>query len=84
MDRHYLEPYAGHQSFRRNGRKTDDFFGGAYGTFGYEISENASFEMNAEGGNYALATAAGWRYYLIGLRLVINQHSCIYQIKSSA
>jgi hypothetical protein len=28
--------------------------------------------MNAEGGNYALGTAAGWRYYLIGLRLVIN------------
>jgi hypothetical protein len=27
--------------------------------------------MNAEGGNYALGTAAGWRYYLIGLRLDI-------------
>jgi tetratricopeptide (TPR) repeat protein len=67
----YLEPYAGYQSFKRNGKKTDDFFGGGYGTFGYGISENASFEMNAEGGNYALGTAAGWEYYLIGLRLVI-------------
>jgi uncharacterized membrane protein len=36
-----------------------------------EDFKNASFEMNAEGGNYALGTAAGWRYYLIGLRLVI-------------
>ena len=67
----YLEPYTGHQSFKRNGKKTDDFFGGAYGTLGHKISERASLEISAEGGNYVLGTAAGWRDYLIGLRLVI-------------
>lgn len=67
----YFEPHAGHQSFKRNGDRTHDYFGGAYGTFGYKITKKASFEVNAEGGNYALGTAAGFRYYLFGLRLLV-------------
>lgn len=67
----YLEPYGGYQSFRRYGDKSDDFFGGAYGTFGYKITKYVLFEVNAEGGNYAIETAAGFNYYLIGARFVV-------------
>jgi hypothetical protein len=31
--------------------------------------EKVLFELNAEGGNYALETATGFNYYLVGLRL---------------
>lgn len=65
----YVEPYGGYQSFKRYGDKNHNFFGGAYGTFGYKITKNVLFELNAEGGNYAMGTAAGFNYYLIGLRL---------------
>ncbi len=65
----YIEPYGGYQSFKRNGSKNNDFFGGAYGTLGYKITKKVLFELNAEGGNYALETATGFNYYLVGLRL---------------
>ncbi|MEW6214483.1 MAG: tetratricopeptide repeat protein [Nitrospirota bacterium] len=65
----YMEPYGGYQSFNRYGVSNNDFFGGAYGTLGYKITKNVLFELNAEGGNYALETATGYNYYLVGLRL---------------
>lgn len=68
----YIEPYAGHQSFRRSGISENDFFGGGYGQIGYRILSNASIEVNAEGGNYAMSSATGFRYYMTGVRLSLT------------
>jgi thioredoxin-like negative regulator of GroEL len=70
-DRFYinLEPYMGYQSYKRFARKIDDFYEGGSGVLGYKISKDLSFEFNAEGGNYAALTAAGWRYYMIGFKM---------------
>lgn len=65
----YLEPYVGHQSFRRHAEKNHEFFGGGNGTLGVRIAKSLSLEFNAEGGNYAGGTAAGFKYYLLGVRL---------------
>ncbi len=67
----YLEPYGGYQSFRRYGDNNTGFFGGGSGVFGLNLSKNVLVEANAEGGNYALGAAAGFNYYLVGLRLQI-------------
>ena len=68
----YIEPYAGHQSFRRSGNSENDFFGGGYGLLGYKLQSNASIEVSAEGGNYAMSSATGFRYYMTGLRLSLT------------
>ncbi|MCC7202521.1 MAG: hypothetical protein IT393_07680, partial [Nitrospirae bacterium] len=65
----YLEPYAGHQYFRRSGSTESDIFGGGYSLLGYKVQKNTSIEVSAEGGNYAMSSASGFRYYMIGLRL---------------
>ncbi|MDI6753525.1 MAG: hypothetical protein QME78_03930 [Thermodesulfobacteriota bacterium] len=67
----YLEPYGGYQSFRRYGDSSSGFFGGGYGTLGFNLSKNFALEVNAEGGNYALGATAGFRYYLVGFSLKI-------------
>jgi len=67
----YLEPYGGYQSFRRYGENKSDFFGGGSGILGLNVSKNVRLEANAEGGNYAVGTAAGFSYYLLGVRLHI-------------
>lgn len=67
----YLEPFAGHQSFRRYGEKNNDLFGGAYATLGLKISRDIVFEVSAEGGNYAMGSAGGWNYYQAGAGLKI-------------
>lgn len=67
----YLEPYGGHQSFRRYGDYNNGLFGGGYGALGLNLSKNIVLEFNAEGGNYALGAAAGFNYYLIGSRLQV-------------
>jgi tetratricopeptide (TPR) repeat protein len=66
-----LEPYGGHQSFRRYGDNNSGFFGGGSGVLGLNLSKNIVLEANAEGGNYALGAAAGFSYYLVGFRLQI-------------
>lgn len=68
----YIEPYAGHQSFRRSGNSENDFFGGGYGLLGYKLQSNTSIEVSAEGGNYAMSSASGFRYYMTGLRLSLT------------
>src|SRR3990172_505386 len=68
----YIEPYAGHQSFRRSGISENDIFGGGYGLLGYKLRSNASIEVSAEGGNYAMSSASGFRYYMTGLRLFLT------------
>ncbi|OGW48082.1 MAG: hypothetical protein A2Y66_00360 [Nitrospirae bacterium RBG_13_41_22] len=69
----YLEPFIGYQSFRRYGDKSDDIIGGAYGYLGVKITKNISLELNAEGGNYAVETTAGWNYFMVGFRLLAFQ-----------
>ena len=68
----FIEPYVGHQSFTRNGVDTSDYIAGAVGTLGLKFTKNISFELNAEGGNYATASAAGFKYYLVGGRLTVH------------
>ncbi len=65
----YIEPYGGYQSFNRYGENKADFFGGGSGTLGLNLSKNILLEVNAEGGNYAMGAAAGFNYYLVGIRL---------------
>lgn len=65
----YFEPYIGYQSYKRYGIKHNDLIGGAVGTLGIKISNNLNIEISAEGGNYAVNTAAGWKYYQIGFML---------------
>lgn len=66
-----LEPFVGHQSFRRYGEKSNDFVGGTYATLGLKISRDIVFEVNAEGGNYAMGSAGGWSYYQVGAGMKI-------------
>ncbi len=68
----YLEPYIGHQSFTRYGAYTSDMFFGASGSAGLKIKKCTSFEINGEGGNYAGGTTAGYNYYQIGFRMIVN------------
>ena len=65
----HIEPFIGYQSFKRSGSKSSDLISGANATVGYNLTKDFLFEANAEGGNYAVGTAAGFKYYLISLRL---------------
>jgi len=67
----YVEPYIGYQSFTRYGDSSDEIIGGAYGYLGVKITKSISLELNAEGGNYAVETAAGWNYFMVGCRLLV-------------
>ena len=67
----YIEPFIGLQSFRRNGEDNHDFISGGYGTFGWKFTNGVVFEINAEGGNFALEAATGFRYFLIGASLLL-------------
>lgn len=66
----YLEPFFGYQAFNRYGESNNDMIGGGYGLLGIRLSKRFSLEVNAEGGNYAVDTAAGWNYYLLGCRIL--------------
>ncbi|MBE7415861.1 MAG: hypothetical protein HS130_11825 [Deltaproteobacteria bacterium] len=65
-----LEPYFGNQSFERNGNGDNDFFWGGAGVAGYRVGK-AAVELRAEGGNYAVGSAAGFNYYTAGLKLIL-------------
>jgi tetratricopeptide (TPR) repeat protein len=65
----FVEPYIGYQSFKRNGVKSNDIIGGGSGKISYRIGERFALEVAAEGGNYALSTAAGFNYYQISSKL---------------
>jgi tetratricopeptide (TPR) repeat protein len=67
----FIKPYIGHQSFKRNNEDNHEWISGGYGSLGFKISKGAVFEVNAEGGSYALESAAGFRYYLIGAKILI-------------
>lgn len=68
----YFEPYAGYQSYRRYGERISNWIGGGLLSLGWIMTKDFLLEMNVEGGNFSLATATGWRYYVIGLRVLIS------------
>ncbi len=66
----HAEPYAGYQSFERNGEQSEDVIGGATGSLGLKFKGNVIVEFNAEGGSFAVESSSGFRYYLIGARIL--------------
>ncbi len=67
-----FDPYFGYQSFTRFGSNTHELYGGFFGVAGWRLKERTSVELNAEGGNYAGGSTAGYNYYLVGLRAVFG------------
>jgi len=65
----FIEPYYGYQSFVRGGVDTGDRFSGGSALVGYNLRRGLSIEATIEGGNYAVGTAAGFKYYQAGLAL---------------
>ncbi|WP_028841538.1 BTAD domain-containing putative transcriptional regulator [Thermodesulfobacterium hveragerdense] len=65
----YLEPFIGHQTFRRYGLWSYDKAYGGTGTLGIKLNEKLNLEMSIEGGNYAAGTTSGWKYYQTGFLL---------------
>jgi tetratricopeptide (TPR) repeat protein len=64
----FVEPYAGYQSFTRYEERSSGNIAGASASAGWNSKRCTSFEINAEGGNYAGATAAGFKYHQIGFK----------------
>ncbi len=67
-----LEPYTGYQSFKRYGETSGNYFAGYAASAGWTRKKNTSGELTAEGGNYAVGSTAGFNYYQVGFRLVVN------------
>jgi hypothetical protein len=67
-----LEPYTGYQSFKRYEEKSGNFFAGYSASAGWTRKKNTSGELTAEGGNYAIGSTAGFNYYQVGFRLIVN------------
>lgn len=65
-----LDPYGGYQSFTRYGKKTSGAFAGFSASAGWRMKKCTSFELDAEGGNYAAGAAAGFNYYQVGGRVL--------------
>lgn len=70
-DRFYtnLHLYTGYQSFTRNGFDTSDWYSGWVALLGYNITDRTSVELNSEGGDFSVSSAAGFRYYIVGINL---------------
>ncbi|HXE97859.1 MAG TPA: tetratricopeptide repeat protein [Dongiaceae bacterium] len=64
-----LEPFGGFQKFRRFGTGSSDLFGSIKGSAGYKIGRHLLCEVSGEFGNYALQSATGFTYHLVGARL---------------
>jgi tetratricopeptide (TPR) repeat protein len=67
-----LEPYTGYQSFNRYGERSADFFAGYSASVGWNMTKCAVLELNGEGGNYAGGSTAGFNYYMVGFKLIVN------------
>lgn len=65
-----FEPYLGFQSFKRYSESKNGWFGGGSLVAGYKVSRPLALELNAEGGNSAVGTAAGFKYYTAGIKAV--------------
>jgi tetratricopeptide (TPR) repeat protein len=68
----YLEAFVGHQTFRRNEVRSNDFIKGGSGSIGIKPVSNLAIEVNVEGGNFAAGTAAGFTYFIVGPRLLFR------------
>ncbi|RJP21304.1 MAG: hypothetical protein C4520_09830 [Candidatus Abyssobacteria bacterium SURF_5] len=68
----YVEPFFGHESFRRSGDNADELVGGGYGSIGYRITNNCAVELFGEGGNFSVDSAAGFDYYLVGANINVK------------
>ncbi len=66
----FVELFVGQQSYRRYGVGHDDTISGGSLSIAYKLTSAVSAELSAEGGNYALQTASGFRYHLYGFRLI--------------
>lgn len=64
----YLEPALGRQKYFRNQTENDEQFAAGNAALVWE-GEHLTWELYAEGGDYAIGTAAGFRYSLFGVRL---------------
>ncbi len=65
----FVELFVGEQSFRRYAVSHNDVIYGGTATMGYKLTPHISAEVTAEGGNYALQSAAGFTSFLYGFRL---------------
>lgn len=65
----YLEPLTGHQSFRFQGSQERDWVWGGSGVIGGKWAGGSSLELHGEGGDYAAGSAAGYNYYVVGVRI---------------
>ncbi len=65
----HVVPFGGYQSYRRRGDSPDGFFGGAEGVIGARVTDSVALELHGEGSDEAGGSAAGFRYYLVGLRV---------------
>ena len=64
------ELFVGYQIFTRYGVSHNDVVYGGTAVVGYKLTKIFTVEVNVEGGDDALQTAAGFRYYLYGVRLI--------------
>lgn len=65
-----LEPYFGYQLYKRYSESNSGWFGGGSLAAGYKVAGPLAIELNAEGGNSAVGTAAGFKYYTAGIKAV--------------
>lgn len=68
----YLEGYVGYQTFRRNRVASDDFIYGGSGSIGFKPTSALAIEFNGEGGTFAAGSASGFKYFVIGPRLLFR------------
>ena len=68
-----IEPYFGYQSFKRYAESKSGWFGGGSLAAGYKVAGPLAIELNADGGNSAVGTAAGFKYYTAGIKAVYTQ-----------
>jgi hypothetical protein len=66
----HLAPFVGYQSYRRRGDSPEGFFAGGEGVLGVRVTDAIAFELHGEGSDEAGGSAAGFRYYLVGLRMM--------------
>ncbi len=66
----YVEPYTGYESYRRFGEDNHTVLIGGAGTLGLHLLDRLTFELNAGGGNFSLATVSGFKSYMVEGKLL--------------
>jgi tetratricopeptide (TPR) repeat protein len=65
----HLAPFIGYQSYQRRGDSPEGFFGGGEGVIGAHVTNSVDLELHGEGSDEAGASASGYKYYQVGLRM---------------